>query len=528
LRRRLAELFGLDLRSLALLRVGLGATLLIDLAVRAQDLRAHYTDFGILPRAELGLYTWRTVWNLHALASPSPTAVTALFALAAALAVALALGWHTRAATLGSWLLTASLQYRDPALVFGGDVMLRMLLFWGLFLPLGARFSLDARRHPGRAPRANHCVSVATFALLLQVALVYWFSVLNRTGPTWWDGRALGWALHFDTFATGLGMRLREHEAWLAPMTHVAIWFEALGPFLAFSPFATGATRTLAVFLFLGFHAVLGLLFHIGLFPAAFALAWIGILPGWFWRRLGARQEPLAPAGPGAGGASRAHGAVAATALVFVVLSNLSTVRDGALARLFPTGWDLPAQALWIDQLWGLFSPDPPRYDGWYVSKGVLADGRELDLHDPERPLSFEKPRVVSETMNIRWREFFFRLQRDRDDPRWQLYGRWLCRAWNERHTGPERLERALVYFVQETTPESGEPPRRGDILTLLAHECSDAVAAPHPPTRELTPRASRRASRAARRSIRSRPARPRSSTRTGRRSRARRTRSTA
>jgi hypothetical protein len=471
---RLAELLGLDLRSLALMRIGLAATLLVDLAVRAQDLRAHYTDFGILPRAELGVYAWRTTWNLYALASPSPVAVAALFALAAALAVALGLGFRTRIATAGSWLLLASLQYRNPALVFGGDVMLRMLLFWSLFLPLGARFSLDARRHPERFPRANLHVSVATFALLLQLALVYWFSVLNRTGPTWWDGRALGWALHFDTFATGLGARLREHEAWLAPMTHVAIWFEALGPFLALSPLATGPLRALAVFLFLGFHAVLGLLFHIGLFPMAFAVAWLGVVPGWLWGRLGAREDSLAAdARAGDWGPSRARDALAAAALVLVVLSNLSTARGAALSRSFPPGWDLPAQAVWLDQLWGLFSPDPPRHDGWYVIRGVRADGREVDLLEPERPPSFDKPPVVSETQNIRWREFFFRLQRDREDPRWAPYGRWLCRAWNETHAGPERLERAFVYFVEETTPESGEAPRRGDILTLLAHDCA-------------------------------------------------------
>jgi HTTM domain len=178
--------------------------------VRAGDLRAHYTDFGILPRASLGLYTWRTVWTLHGAASPHPALVVALFAIAAVFALLLALGWRTRLATFVSWLLLTSLQYRNPALVFGGDVMLRMLLFWGLFLPLGARWSLEARRRP---PAADSFVSVASLALVVQIALVYVCSALNRTGPTWWDGRALHDALHFDQFASGLAIRLRAHEA---------------------------------------------------------------------------------------------------------------------------------------------------------------------------------------------------------------------------------------------------------------------------------------------------------------------------
>ena len=45
----LREIFGIDLRTMALFRVGLGALLLADLALRARDLTAHYTDAGILP-----------------------------------------------------------------------------------------------------------------------------------------------------------------------------------------------------------------------------------------------------------------------------------------------------------------------------------------------------------------------------------------------------------------------------------------------------------------------------------------------
>lgn len=446
--------------------------LLIDLAVRAGDLRAHYTDFGLAPSADLGVYTYRTIWTLHALASPYPTAVALLFALAALFAIALIAGWHTRLATLGSWLLVANLQYRNPALVFGGDVMLRMMLFWGLFLPLGARWSLDARRDPERFPRANGYVSVATAAFILQLLLVYVFSVLNRTGPTWWNGDALFYALHFDQFATAAGIWLREHGAWLGPMTLVAIWFEALAPLLALMPIANGVFRTLAVVLFLGFHATLALLFAIGIFPLSFGVAWIGLLPTWFWQRVGNGGDPrLDRASPRQGGLSPFASALAAIALAFVLLSNLSTVRGGALAAYFPKNWDLPAQLVWIDQLWGLFSPDPPIYDGWYAFMGVQRDGTEVNPFWRGAPVGFEKPPVVADTMNIRWREFFFRLQRDAKDPRWPAFGRWLCRAWNEDHTGPAHLERAYVYFVEETTVKPA--PQRGAILTVLAQECA-------------------------------------------------------
>lgn len=468
------RLFGIDLRSLALVRMGIAGLLLVDLAVRARDFRAHYTDFGILPSDALAGHGFTAVFTLHALASPSPMAVGFLFFLAAAAAVALGLGWRTRLATLVSWLLVASIQYRQPALCFGGDVMLRMVLFWGLFLPLGARFSLDARRDPSAMPRGNPHLSVATAALLLQLCLVYWFSVLNRNGPTWWNGQALHDALHYDYFASRFGLLLREHEAWLPPMTLAAIWFEGLGPFLAFVPFATPFFRTLSVVLFVGFHAALALLFNIGLFPAVFSVTWLAFLPTELWDRLGFGLGAAPSGSPSSPWDRRAplREALAALAFAAVLASNLGTLRIDPHAHIHaePPIWELPARILRIDQRWGLFGPDPPVHDGWYVMKGVLADGREVNLLEPGRPAGFEKPPVVSETLNIRWREYFFRLELEAADPRWALYGDWLCRAWNEGHEGGERLGRAYVYYVQELTRPSG--PVREGVLTLLAHDC--------------------------------------------------------
>ena len=50
-RNWLAEIFALDVRSLALFRVSVALVVLADLAARSGDLRDHYTDVGILPRA---------------------------------------------------------------------------------------------------------------------------------------------------------------------------------------------------------------------------------------------------------------------------------------------------------------------------------------------------------------------------------------------------------------------------------------------------------------------------------------------
>ena len=97
----LRTIFGIDLRTLALFRILLGTYLLLNVVSRAQDLAAHYTDFGILPRhIQIGLLADGS-WSLH-LFNGSATAQALLFLLAALAAVALILGWRTRLMTW-SW-----------------------------------------------------------------------------------------------------------------------------------------------------------------------------------------------------------------------------------------------------------------------------------------------------------------------------------------------------------------------------------------------------------------------------------------
>lgn len=73
--------FGIDLRTLALFRILLGSYILLDLLLRARDLTAHYTEFGVMPReVQLGcLADWS--WSIHLL-NGSALFQASLFALA--------------------------------------------------------------------------------------------------------------------------------------------------------------------------------------------------------------------------------------------------------------------------------------------------------------------------------------------------------------------------------------------------------------------------------------------------------------
>ena len=286
------ELFGVDLRSLALFRVALGSLLLTDLVKRAFDLRAHYTDLGVLPRSEL-IETVSNHWNISIHnANGALEFQAALFIVHGLLALLLIFGYRTRLVTIGCWLLLISLHARNPLVLSGGDTLFRMLLFWGMFLPLGARFSVDRALDPTADDSTHRYFSAATVGILLQVIMVYTFTVMLKGDPIWRDDHtAAYYTLSLDQYTTGFGHFLLGYPALLPGLTGATLWLELLGPFLAFIPVFNAPVRLLVVVSFLVLHLGIALTINIGLFPYISMASWLVFVPAWFWDVLTARTK---------------------------------------------------------------------------------------------------------------------------------------------------------------------------------------------------------------------------------------------
>src|SRR5262249_39932141 len=129
---------------------------------------------------------------------------------------ALFVGWRTRLFTVLSWALIISAQNRNVPDNTGADAVLAALLLWSMFLPLGRRLSVDARR----APRSTDdgVFSVASVLLVLQIVMIYAFNVVNKNEDAWWKGNAVMMALDIDQHATAIGMFLRDHLRALGPL----------------------------------------------------------------------------------------------------------------------------------------------------------------------------------------------------------------------------------------------------------------------------------------------------------------------
>lgn len=454
--KKIEELFGIDLRGLAIFRMALSLLLLADLFIRSFDLRAHYSDSGVLPRTLL-LEQVSGVWDLSLhLASGVRLAQAGLFLTAAHFAVCLLVGVRTRLFAFLSWTMLLSLHNRNPWVLSHSDIFLRMLLFWGQFLPLGARYSVDSLRTPTQGEKTpRRILSSGTTALLTQVVFVYLFTVIHRTGPDWWkEGTAVYEVLSLDQLVTPFGRFLLHFPVLLKGLTYGIIWLETIGPFLLFVPFWTGVVRLAVVPLFLLMHIGFGLCLHLGTFPWVSSLAMIPFLPVRFWDKLLGGKKFFSEEAPPLTSSVFAN-FLAAFFLITVILWNLETVGKFHIPRRMI--W--LAHALRVDQTWNMFSPHVPRRDGWFVVQGKLREGKEIDPFQRGKPVTWEKPKDVALSYrNFRWRRTMMHLLREKETVL-PYFGRYLCQEWN-RKKGEERLEgMTLFYMVEETLPDRRVAP---------------------------------------------------------------------
>ena len=285
-RLRWLELFGVDLRTLALFRVMLGLYLIADQIRRIRDLSAHYTDFGIMPRSVAIDFLSTSSFSIH-LTNGTAAFQAVLFAIAGAAAFAMVLGWRTRLATFVSWFLLLSLQNRNTLILSGEDNLALLLLFWATFLPLGARYSADAALNPSDALVRNSHASVWSAALLIQGMSMYFFSALLKSDPIWFpEGTAVYYALNLDYFATPFAIWFRQFESLLQALTYYVWSLELIGPILMFTPVFQRFLRPMLIVCFVTMHIGFSMCLEIGLFPVISIIMNLTFLPGWIWDRI--------------------------------------------------------------------------------------------------------------------------------------------------------------------------------------------------------------------------------------------------
>ncbi len=408
--------FGIDPRALAAFRIGLGVVILLDLLLlRVPGIVPFYTDAGVLPRSALAeVYPAFASASIHAL-SGSMWVQAVLFAVAGIVAVSLSLGYRTRLATFVSFVLLASLQARNPYVLNGGDTILTSFLFLGLFLPLGARWSIDARRRSrevagdrerpgpgetgdgvtGDAPRV---VSVATVTILAHIVLIYATNAAFKfQSEAWMDGIAVRRTMHLEQFIVLLGPYLSDLSTVLTAVNWLWIATLSAAPFLVL--FA-GKLRTAVVLAFVCTHLGMAATMRLGVFPFVLIAGLLLFLPSEIWASIersrardalervetsiranlprGSTLESRSIPSVTVPHALRRTGRICASGFLVVVLLTLVFWQTAQVDLV-----DSPAPELegnMGDVGWTFFAPSPPDASSGYVAEAELESGETIDL----------------------------------------------------------------------------------------------------------------------------------------------------
>ncbi len=479
----IANRFAIDTRALAAFRIALGLLLLTDLALRSRNLEAFYTDSGVLPRAAL-FSDYSNVYSLHAL-SGETWSIALLFVVAAVFAAAMTVGYRTRLATVCSWLLLLSLHARNPMVLNGGDTLLRVLLFWAMFLPLGKRWGVDARRTD--EPRTT-VSNVATMALLLQVVAMYVVNAIHKSrGDMWFNGEAVVYVFSLDyQFTFLLGDVLAEYPELLRVMTYVWVALLVSSPLLIV---LTGRPRAALATAFAGMHLGMLVTMRIGIFPLVVVTALVPFYPPVVWDGVTALATRIGLTGPLRGAMSRLRTLLpegptiddlptatpAPQRLLTIGVARGRTLFSTVLPWLFLTlvvlsnaqavGYtDVPEpgeaalEATESSQSWRMFAPEPLGTDGWFLAPAELENGSEVDaLHRSE--LNWGPPASHEDVYpTTRWRKYLSNVWSGDNENHRSYLANHLCERWNsDRETDLERLE--LYYMAQPSEPYNESEP---------------------------------------------------------------------
>ncbi|PVY37139.1 HTTM domain-containing protein [Pontibacter virosus] len=498
LQQYLHRVFTVDLRALAVMRIWVAGIIITDLAIRATDLEAHYSNMGVLPLHVLHQFGWHPYhFSFHTLSGLWQVQAV-LFLIAAVFAVFLLLGYKTRTATIISWVLLVSLQNRNTFIAQGGDDLLRMLLFWGMFLPWGKCYSYDAAKAPRPALQQTTYFSAATVAYIMQIFLVYFCTALLKNSPEWHtEGTALYYALSLDQILMPVGKLIYPYPELLKFLTLSAWYTELLLPFLLLIPFYNHVWRLVVVGVLFIFHISISLTLFVGLFYLINIASISGLLPpqamNWAERKFFTSfRRPLS------GQFQRIFKGFRSPAQLRLQISmqkpmlskqQLQYAREGfvTFVLIYCIWWNLagatarvptmPDSTTWfgnllrVDQRWGMFAPAVFKDDGWYVLEGQAANGQLIDLNREGKEADYAKPAsVMSMFKNDRWRKYsenylfvhyaFLR----------PYYCNYLVRRWNEAHPTNPVKELQVVYMKEYTLPDYQPVVPQKEVLCICAN----------------------------------------------------------
>ncbi len=335
------------------------------------------------------------------------------------------------------------------------DDVVRLFLFWFLFLPSPGSFALGG---PQQVPAKIS--GLASAALMLQLLIIYFFTAIWKLDPVYTrEYSAVYYSLNLDYFVKPLGVFLRS-QIWLTKLlTILTMLLEILGPIAALLPW--WPLRIAICLTFISFHFGLFLTLSLGLFSGVMMTYWLLFIPSqaWDFQPLAFLQRLLQKSTGWLQVSHiqphvlsvhyRARELVSLIALFLVVGLNASGV---TAENEFKVGESVEhvAQAANIDQTWKMFAPYPTKSDGWFSLIGTDLDGHVTDLLTNKQPTEDKPPSIADLYPSKEWQTYMMQIWQDEDDILVENFARYICRQ----HQNLKNIE---IVFFEERTPPIGE-----------------------------------------------------------------------
>lgn len=491
----------IDKRAAATFRMMLGFLIVSDTVLRSRNLVYFYTQSGVLP---MDMFQEVAEGLSLLFVLPDSTIVVILFfVLRLLIGVQLLVGYRTRIAIVLSFLLTVSLDMRNPFVLSYSDNLFRLLLFWAIFIPLGRKWSVDAVTYNADRELPEPFVCVAGFFVLLQVVFVYFVNGIQKLQLTGWlTGEKVVDLANSSELTYLLGVYLH-HLPDQVLQTAGSTW----GYLLLVSPLLlllSGKPRTALALVFVTGHLFILFTFRVGAFSLVSISALILFIDKGTWeyietkllpklqfdmlrrrieRNIPERERTLS-------GTSHNILVVLATVLLIIsgasmVSANVDTVSENQDDINIYNGPSVLKTVQDIKKTVGVHQPewrimtDTPEVDRYFVFAGLSSTGTVKDVYN-DRRISFERPYqdLAHQYKTYRKRFYMYNMIRVVDGPDTPgMLGmgisEHLCGNWKGNDGG--RLERISIYLVFQER-ENGE--RMG--VSLYHHAC-DGTNSPDP-----------------------------------------------
>jgi hypothetical protein len=318
-----------------------------------------------------------------------------------------------------------------------------VLLFWILWTDCGAELSLDVllgRRRRGPVP------ALPVRLIQIQLALIYFFTAIEKSDLGWYGGHALGRILQLEEFARPTAPWMLHFPSVLRVLSTCVPPMEAIIAILILTPWRR--SRWLAVLLAWSLHGAIFILMNVGMFSLLMPAAMTIVLPP----RAPAIDEPLR---------WRYRWLIPLALMMLAICSLSMALYDQKL----PMPLMRTLRAAGLDQRWPMFSQTPGIYDFHWRASGERVDGAHVDgllaqlvphLGNPSRHLTY-----------ARWIKFAEAL---RNPELARVFAIYLCRRGMVADVPLKSIELYLVARDIELVPRPGVERARDN--RMLHQDC--------------------------------------------------------